>query len=246
MSEASPSTLQADQVQEPYKGLRPYEEADQDFFFGRDADCKILVDKILTNKLTLLFAASGIGKSSLLQAAVLPRLKDPKQENLAVVYFRDWVVDPFQALKNTIRTALQEWGYLAAESLPEEISNASLLEFLQFCTLFTRPPFVLVLDQFEEFFQYQRYATNFQTYIQQLAEVITDRELPVALVISMREDFALELNAFKPSLPTLLFGNYYRLEKLDEQSAKAAIEQPVELVGFHGFVAEIVTETDCG
>ena len=50
-------------------------------------DRKILVDKILTNKLTLLFAASGIGKSSLLQAAVLPQLKDPKQENLDVGLF---------------------------------------------------------------------------------------------------------------------------------------------------------------
>jgi len=44
---------------EPYKGLRPYEEQDQENFFGRDAEKHILVDKILTNKLTLLFAASG-------------------------------------------------------------------------------------------------------------------------------------------------------------------------------------------
>lgn len=73
----------------PYKGLRPYEEQDQHAFFGRDADCNILIDKILANKLTLLFAATGVGKSSLLQAAILPRLKDPTREHLDVVYFRD-------------------------------------------------------------------------------------------------------------------------------------------------------------
>jgi HEAT repeat protein len=56
----------------------------------------------------------------------------------------------------------------------------------------------------------------------------------------MREDFALELNAFKPSLPTLLFGNYYRLEKLDEQNAKLAIVRPVELIGFQ-YEPELVT-----
>lgn len=61
--------------QVPYKGLRPYEEEDRDNFFGRDEDCRILIDKILANRLTLLFAASGVGKSSLLQAAVLPHLK---------------------------------------------------------------------------------------------------------------------------------------------------------------------------
>ena len=69
----------------PYKGLRPYEEQDRDNFFGRDEDCRILIDKILANRLTLLFAASGVGKSSLLQAAVLPHFKDPKEENLDVV-----------------------------------------------------------------------------------------------------------------------------------------------------------------
>lgn len=51
---------------EPYKGLRSYTEADEDLFFGRDAERAILVDKILADKLTLLFAASGVGKSSLL------------------------------------------------------------------------------------------------------------------------------------------------------------------------------------
>lgn len=58
-------------MQAPYIGLRPYEEADQDKFFGRDMDRQILIDKILTHKLTLLFATSGVGKSSLLQAAVI-------------------------------------------------------------------------------------------------------------------------------------------------------------------------------
>ncbi len=41
----------------PYKGLQPYEESDQDNFFGRDAACKILIGKILTDKLTLLRAS---------------------------------------------------------------------------------------------------------------------------------------------------------------------------------------------
>ncbi|SDZ75568.1 hypothetical protein SAMN05660964_00148 [Thiothrix caldifontis] len=75
----------------PYPGLRPYHEDEQDKFFGRDADAEVLIDKVLTNRLTLLFAASGVGKSSLLQAAVIPRLKSPSGENLDVVYHIDWV-----------------------------------------------------------------------------------------------------------------------------------------------------------
>ena len=78
----------------PYIGLRPYEEKNQDIFFGRDREREILIDKLLVNKLTLLYAATGVGKSSLLRAAVLPQLKQPGKANLDVVYYSDWVSDP--------------------------------------------------------------------------------------------------------------------------------------------------------
>ena len=216
----------------PYKGLRSYEEEDQDYFFGRDADCDILIDKILTNRLTLLFAATGVGKSSLLQAAILPRLKDPTQEHLDVVYFRDWVERPLIELKRTVLRILQESGKLDAALQLEDIESSALKDFMQFCTLFTRPPLVVILDQFEEFFQYQRMRDTFQPFLQQLADVVTDRVSPVIVVIAMREDFALELNALKPYLPTLLFENFYRLERLTRKSAKDAIIRPVARVGF--------------
>jgi hypothetical protein len=127
---------------------------------------------------------------------------------------------------------LQERGRLEAALRLEDIDGATLRDFVQFCTLFTRLPLVLILDQFEEFFQYQRSRGTLQAFLQQLAEVFTDRSTPVAVVIAMREDFALELNALKPYLPTLLFENFYRLEKLDRKSAEEAIVQPVAQVGF--------------
>jgi len=72
-------------LQQPYKGLQPYEEENQKIFFGREQERSILIDKILSNKLTLLFADTGVGKSSLLQASVIPELKQPERENLDVV-----------------------------------------------------------------------------------------------------------------------------------------------------------------
>ena len=210
--------------QTPYLGLRPYQYSDRGNFFGRDADCEILIDKLLSNRLTLLFAASGVGKSSLLNAAVLPQLKDPLGENLSVVYHNDWVQNPLSALQSSIREAVS-----AAKQAPAE---QTLSELLKFCSLFIRHPFVIVLDQCEEFFRYQRGKADFDEFIQQLTAVILDTELPVSLVISMREDFALELNAFKPRLPTLLFENYYRLEKMKPEAARDAIVQPLRPYGF--------------
>ena len=229
---ANAPTLESAPQYEPYPGLRPYTEEQHHYFFGRDHDCRVLIDKILSNKLTLLFAASGVGKSSLLRAAVLPSIRHPEHENLDAIYYNDWVSDPFSGLKDKTLKTLKKFGRIDEDVTPETIAAESLNEFFQFCTLFTRHPLVIVLDQFEEFFQYQRHTLELTQFVQQIAETITSQESSIALVISMREDFALELNAFKPHLPTLLFDNFYRLEKLTLAGAQAAINEPVKKVGF--------------
>ena len=216
----------------PYKGLRPYEESDADNFFGREGETRILIDKILVHKLTLLFAASGIGKSSLLQAALQPALKrpaSPDHEPLDVVYCNDWVSDPGSTLKTTVVRTLKDQG-----KLPRDYPFArelSLADFLLRCTLFSSDPLILILDQFEEFFNYQRNKPEFRPFVRELSAAIRDAAA-TRFVFSMREDFALELNAFKPELPTLLFDNYYRLEALSCDKARKVIQEPLAKIGY--------------
>nr|VFJ43753.1 MAG: HEAT repeat [Candidatus Kentron sp. FW] len=219
----------------PYKGLTPYQEEDSGWFFGRDADRAQLIDKILANPFTLLLAETGVGKSSLLQAAVLPYLKDPEAHNVDVVYWNDWVPsDPARVVKRAILKTLKKQRRMPAGNFEsrEKMLARDLIGFLQLCAYFFRPPLVLVLDQFEEFFRYQRHSEHFGPFVAELADLIKQRAVPVALVISMREDFALEMNAFRPHLDRRVFDNYYRLEKLNKDNARAAIEDPVEKAGF--------------
>ncbi|QLQ33177.1 MAG: hypothetical protein HZT40_18060 [Candidatus Thiothrix singaporensis] len=115
----------------PYPGLRPYREDEQNKFFGRDADCRVLIDKILVNRLTLLFAATGVGKSSLLQAAVLPHLKSPHGENLDVVYYNDWISPPLDNLKQAVMRELKYSGSWQQEVVytPSDPDNEKLGDF---------------------------------------------------------------------------------------------------------------------
>jgi HEAT repeat protein len=215
----------------PYKGLRPYEESDKDNFFGRDGETRILTDKLLSRKLTLLFAASGIGKSSLLQAALLPALEHPEppgHDALDVVYCNDWVKEPGVTLKTKVVEELRR-----RDKIPQDYPlplDAPLAPFLRRCTLFSSAPLVLILDQFEEFFNYQRHRPEFRPFIHELSAAIRDDASATRFLLSMREDFALELNAFKPELPTLLFDNYFRLEALSRDNAKTVILAPLKRV----------------
>ncbi|XOF35105.1 MAG: HEAT repeat domain-containing protein [Candidatus Electrothrix sp. YB6] len=198
---------------QPYIGLRPFTEQEKDRFFGRSRESSILLDKIRANRLTLLLAASGVGKSSLLQAGIMPALRT--DSNIELIYYNVWSASP-QAFKQSV-----------SEHYGEPYKEVYLKSILRSCTLFSSGQLVLLLDQFEELFNYHRFKPEFRPFIEELSAAILDRSLPVSFVFSMREDFALELNAFKEFLPGV-FDNYFRLEKLTREQARLAIEKPLE------------------
>ena len=59
----------------PWLGLSPYTEETQEFFFGRDLEVRELFRRVREQPLTVLFGQSGLGKSSLLGAGLLPKLR---------------------------------------------------------------------------------------------------------------------------------------------------------------------------
>lgn len=62
-------------IEKPYKGLESFQLEDGELFFGRDQDAKRLSAHILSSRFTLLHAPSGVGKTSLLNAKVIPDLE---------------------------------------------------------------------------------------------------------------------------------------------------------------------------
>jgi len=62
----------ADEERSPYPGLAAFTEADAEFFFGREAEVTQLWRKITTRRLLAVIGPSGVGKSSLLRAGLIP------------------------------------------------------------------------------------------------------------------------------------------------------------------------------
>ena len=63
------------------------------FFFGRERDQRVIVSNILAVPLTILYGASGVGKSSVLFAGVVPHLKE--RSDSAVIVFQNWQQEGF-------------------------------------------------------------------------------------------------------------------------------------------------------
>ena len=90
-------------VASPYKGLAAFEDSELDalFFFGRERDTEIVVANLIASRLTVLYGSSGVGKSSLLLAAVARQLRGLPEEPLVIV-FANWGYDPARALARAV------------------------------------------------------------------------------------------------------------------------------------------------
>src|SRR5262249_14599057 len=69
----------------PYRGLEPFTAAHSDVFFGRDEDIRALTERVLGQPVVLVVGPSGVGKSSVVQAGLVPRLQAAQRWSVALV-----------------------------------------------------------------------------------------------------------------------------------------------------------------
>ena len=221
-------------LKSPFKnGFSSYTQEDKDIFFGREEEKEILLNKIIANKITLFYAAVGVGKSSLLRAGIIPTLESFDGENLDVVYYKNWTVEDSLALiQEETRQILLHRRKIARADL-DDLQGKTLTQFFKRCRDYMSEPLILILDQFEELFTQRNIIPikQFMNFIEQLIELMTTLEQPVHIVLSMREDFIAELDIFKGKV-TGLVENYYRLKKITWTKAKDVIEKPIKSYGF--------------
>ncbi|MHA2276489.1 MAG: nSTAND1 domain-containing NTPase, partial [Candidatus Kariarchaeaceae archaeon] len=58
----------------PYRGIHPFRYVDHPYFFGREITVDGLLAKVLLHRLVILFGESGTGKSSIINAGLIPAL----------------------------------------------------------------------------------------------------------------------------------------------------------------------------
>ena len=208
----------------PYVGLQPFEEADRDFFFGRERDQRIIISNLLSSPLTVLYGASGVGKSSVLMAGVVPQLRRERPRT-PVVVFRNWVGSDFQSALT--RACIQEvWRNDVAQPRPAE--TLPLDEVLRACAEAAHDTLLVLLDQFEEFFLYHPKAPEPGSFEAQFARAINRDDVDIGVLVALREDSLSKLDRFQERIPHLL-SNRLRLTHLDEAGATSAIRRPLEI-----------------
>ena len=207
----------------PYKSLEYFKVEDASIFYGRGAAIRELHERVVGNRLMILYARSGAGKSSILNAGLSPLLL---REARLPVYVR---VQPFQ--EDLVREIKQAIFPPSRKPWPKLLDRLTLLEFLGVVGMKRRrtKELVILLDQFEQFLISLPNKEIHQAFIEILRDCYDDRSLPVRFVIALKHENLGDLDPFEQYIPGIL-QNRYRLLPMDEAEIREAITGPIAKV----------------
>jgi len=185
--------------QNPWLGLFSYSEDTLAYFHGRDEETAELARRVQRKLLTVLFGQSGLGKTSLLRAGIVPRLR---AEGYCPIYVRiDYAPDsppPSEQIKQAIFRATEAAGHWSRPGAA--IEGESLWEFLHHRGDLLRDaaghPLIplLIFDQFEEIFTLAQAddagRLRAKEFLEDLADLVENRP-PAALEARIENDDAI-------------------------------------------------------
>ena len=225
-----------DQSRPPYPGLLALDQADAAIYFGRDNDVRRLIERLTARrvqggaKLVAVLGASGSGKSSLIRAGVLPRLKRDKPNWIALPPFRPQV-HPLDELAQSVAIALgpgADWRHwrdaLMGQDLVRTLSG--LAGDLRAANGQNEAQILISVDQAEEMFGTAD-KPEAEAFVRVL-NAMQDPSLPFLVVVAMRSDYLGELQK-APGL-TAAFEEF-SLKPMPLDHVRDIIEGPARVAG---------------
>jgi energy-coupling factor transporter ATP-binding protein EcfA2 len=245
-------TATASQQTNPFPGLRPFREDEEQLFFGRENQVDAMVNKLAGTHFLAVIGTSGSGKSSLVNCGLRPALRQGLMARAGTAWrmaqFRPGN-DPIGAMAR----ALAQDGVLFREhaaaglTLAEIIetslrmSRLGLIDIYEQAGLDTGVNLLVVVDQFEELFRYrqleaagrgskQGISEQAAALVNLLLEVKEQATCPIYVVLTMRSDFLGECTQLT-GLAEAINAGQYLVPRMTRDERRAAIEGPVRVGG---------------
>jgi hypothetical protein len=230
----------------PFQGLSPFQVPHGDFFFGRNDLTQSLVKMAQTHRLSVVTGASGIGKTSILQAGLMHTLSQHNQAQAEIHWDMRYVSLGHEPLKQLAEafvdpqvTGLQRADQIrTAESFfhgqaqgMTQLVQASLSHHLAQGP--GEPRILLIIDQFEALFlptDDDTLVAQRQAVIDCLVAVVHKTHVPIHIVLGMRSQHLPALEAY-PNLYELVRDHSLWVTPMTYDQLKATLVGPLDKVG---------------
>ncbi|NER97615.1 MAG: hypothetical protein F6J86_27840 [Symploca sp. SIO1B1] len=212
----------------PYQGLRYFDESRAQFFFGRRKVVETLKQKLDQGVFVPVIGTSGSGKSSVVQAGLIPWLK--REGTWQVLEPILPSIDPLTRLKQVFDSVLEPEELV---QVYEQLENAPDALEAVISQLPSSKRFLLVVDQFEEVFTLcpEGKKKERDRFIQLLTQVTEFPNSRLSVIITMRADF-LDACLKYQSLTQLIQQQAVYMPPLTKEDFKEIIVKPAELQGY--------------
>ncbi|NTV64021.1 MAG: ATP-binding protein, partial [Oscillochloris sp.] len=214
----------------PYVGPRSFITGEK--LYGRDRELRRLANLLIAERIVLLYSPSGAGKTSLVQAALVPRLGEEGFQVLPPIRVGAELPSECVGVNRYILSAMLsiEGRRPAKDQIPlAELAGLSLDAYLERIADPALDGCVLIFDQFEEILSLvPNDRTAKEAFFVQVGVALRSRARWA--LFSMREDYIAQLDPFLREIPTRL-ANRMRLDLLDADAALTAVQKPAHAVG---------------
>ncbi len=235
-------------VENPYKGLRAFKLADEKDFYGRtkltNKLLKRLAEDVPYQRFLAVLGPSGSGKSSLVQAGLLPAIlrQQPAEEAWYIVDFL-----PGQHPLDKLETALTRVAADQGTNIHEHLQRDER-GLLRIADLILpdddKTELLIVIDQFEEVFTLVEDEADRAHFLNLLVAAVTELRSRVRIIITLRADFY-DRPLQYPEFGIMLRERMETILPLTAEELEAAITQPAAKLGVSfeaGLVSAIVSD----
>jgi WD40 repeat protein len=221
----------------PYRGLRPFEEEQAAFFFGRDGDVQRLLEKLKGNRFLAVLGPSGSGKSSLVRAGLVPafrRGEPPASSNWPIRLLTPGA-RPLEALAVCLAELSGAPDRLASarqfrKHLREDQQALHLAIRLASPDNSSGMRIVLVVDQLEEIFTLCDDEAERSQFLANLLYAATVPGGSCVVILTLRADFYQRCAAY-PEFASQLAAQQYLVSPLSLEALGEVIESPAQRAG---------------
>ena len=236
----------------PYRGLLHFREEDAPFFFGRESSIGRLMDEVQRQPFVAVVGASGSGKSSVVRAGLVPRLRSDCNTTWETVILVP-TDQPLKALAKAflplLEPTMRDVDRLAeAVKLAEHFRSNTISLYDIVGRILEKQSgtnrVLIVVDQFEELYTLTSDEEARRRFLDELLATASCAESKANITLTLRGDFVGKALAYRP-LSDRLQDAQINLGPMTREELQSAICKPAEKIGLEfeaGLVRRILND----